>query len=57
LHFVREILNKSSVASEMGDHARGKWAEKWAAAVPLSVGGGGFPCNTMSPGPRPTWYN
>jgi len=26
-----------------------------AAAVPLSVEGAGFPSNTMSPGPRPTF--
>jgi len=29
-------------------------AEKWGAAVPLSVGGAGSPSETMSPGPRPT---
>ena len=32
----------------MGDRARSKWAEKLGrAAVPLSVGGAGFPSNTM----------
>jgi len=28
----------SSAVAEMGDRTRGKWAEKWGAAVPLSVG-------------------
>jgi len=48
-----EIYNSSAVA-EMGDHGTAKWAEKWGAAVPLSVGGAGSLSNTMSPWPRPT---
>jgi len=32
------VKNKSSAVAEMGDRARAKWAEKWGAAVPLSVG-------------------
>jgi len=46
---------KSSTVAEMGDRARSKWAEKWRAAVPLSVGGARSPSNTMWPGPRPTY--
>jgi len=38
----------------MGDRTAAKWAEKWGATVPLSVGGTGSLSNTMSPGPRPT---
>jgi len=30
------------------------WAEKWGAAVSLSVRGAGSPCNTMLPRQRPT---
>jgi len=29
------------------------WAEKWGAAVPLSLGEAGSPSIAMSPGPRP----
>jgi len=43
----------TNAVAEMGDRAKAKWAEKWGAADPLSVGGAGSPSNTMSPGPRP----
>jgi len=36
------------------DTCRNDMGRKVGAAVPLSVGGAGFPFNTMSPGPRPT---
>jgi len=35
---IFKMLNKSSAVAEMVDRARTKWAEKWGAAVPLSVG-------------------
>jgi len=31
--------NNSSAPAKMGNHARAKWAQKWAAAVHLSMGG------------------
>ena len=48
-------MNKSSAVAEMGDRlATIDIARKVGAAVPLSVGEGGSPFNTLSPGPRPT---
>jgi len=35
---VYTILYKSFAVAEMGDHATAKWAEKWGAAMPRSVG-------------------
>ena len=51
--YMLNMSNKSSAVAEMGDRARAKWAKKWGAAVPLSVGGAGSPSNTMSPWPWP----
>jgi len=36
-HLIALRVNKSSAVAEMGDSDRAKWAEKWGAAVPLSV--------------------
>jgi len=47
-------LNKSSAVAETGDRlATIDVGQKVGATMPLSVGGAGFPSNTMSPGPRP----
>jgi len=50
------ICNKTSAVAEMGDRlATVKRAEKWGAAMPLSVeGGAGSPSKIMWPGTRPT---
>jgi len=59
VHFKWSIryMNKSSAVAETGNPGHTcphKWAKKWGAALPLSLGGAGSPSNTMSPGPRPT---
>ena len=48
-------VNKSSAVAEMGDRlATIDEGRKVGAAVPLSLGGAGYPSNTMWPGPSPT---
>ena len=47
-NFFQKRNNKSSAVAEIGDHARRKWAEKWGAAVSLSVGGAGSPSNSVT---------
>jgi len=49
------VANKISAVAEMGDRAKAKWAEKWGAAMPLSLGGAGSPSNIMLPELRPTF--
>jgi len=41
VYVCADMWNKSSAVAEMGDRARAKWAEKWRAAMPLSMGGAG----------------
>ena len=53
---IGSVFNKSLAVAEIGDHLAtiDMGHKEGGAAVPLSVGGVGSPCNTMSPGPRPT---
>jgi len=45
-HYSAIVLQELSIA-EMGDRLATTKAEKWGAAVPLSVGGAGTPSNAM----------
>jgi len=50
------ISIKISAVAEMGNRlATIDMGRKVGAAVPIFVGGAGSPCNTMSPGSRPTF--